>query len=503
MDSDLWSTIRRMAEVEKFSISAISQTLRVHRDTVRRALESIAGPPPNKPRGRKRAGKLEPFKTYISQRIEQYPRLFAAKLFLEIKRLGYAGGHTILKDYLQEIRPNTNPSAFLRIETLPGEYAQVDWANIGMIAIGNARRQLSCFVMVLSYSRMMYLEFMLSQCLENFMSAHVNAFHFFNGIPKKINYDNLKTVVLSRVGTDIRFNQRFMDFAGYYLFEPVPCGIRKANEKGKVESGIKYVRSAFLAGREIVSMSRVQQEAQYWRDEEANVRIHGTVKERPIDRFKSEKPLLQALPQADYDCSIIETVHASRQSLVHFQANRYSVPCSHAGKTFTLKATDKQISVYDGTRILTSHGRCYEKYCVIENPRHYDGLLAQRKKARHAKLVESFLNLSEDCRDYLKGLVAAEIHLPGHLEKIQKMVHVYGKSDVVEAIRHASKFNAFGAAYIQNIILQQRAARNLRVPQPITLSKKPQWTKVAVEETDLSLYDELFEDSPGNSDEKA
>jgi len=99
--------------------------------------------------------------------------------------------------------------------------------------------------------------------------------------------------------------------------------------------------------------------------------------------------------------------------------------------------------------------------------------------------------------------VAAEIHLPGHLEKIQKMVHVYGKSDVVEAIRHASKFNAFGAAYIQNIILQQRAARNLCVPQPITLTKKPQWTKVAVEETDLSLYDELFEDSPGNSDEKA
>ena len=148
--------------------------------------------------------------------------------------------------------------------------------------------------------------------------------------------------------------------------------------------------------------------------------------------------------------------------------------------------------IFDGMNLLATHPRCYEKYRVIERPEHYAGLLAERKKAKQAKLVESFLALCPECSQYLKGLVAQEIHLPSHLIKIQDLVQLYGPSQVAAAIRHALKFNAFGAPYLQNIIQQWRTAQNLPRVQPIVLNKKPEWAKVNVEETDLSIYDDLF-----------
>ena len=494
MDTETWATIRRLHEIEKLSKSAVAKRLGIHRWTVRRALASPEGPPADLPRRPQVPGKLEPYRDYLVQRLKEYPELTGAKLLYELRRMGYSGGYSILKDHLRGIRTKS-PRAFLRIETLPGEFAQVDWANVGGMVIGNAKRKVSCFVMVLSYSRRMYIEFTLSQCLEDFLAAHINAFRFFGGgVPKKINYDNLKTVVLARVGQDIRFNPRFMDFAGAYLFEPIPCGVRQAHEKGKVENGIKYVRSAFLAGRPLLSLSELNAEARRWLDEECNARIHGTTRERPIDRFEIERPLLGPLPAVAYDCSIIRSVPATRQSLVHFETNRYSVPFRYSGRTLTLKATGQTLMVYDGPNLVATHARCYEKYRVIEDPAHYAGLLAQRKKAAQSKRIESFLALGPECEAYLKGLVAAELHLPSHLEKLNELVRLCGREEILSALRHALSYNAFGAAYVQNIVLQRRAARKLRRPQPVILTKKPEWMDIVVEETDLGLYDRLFDE---------
>ena len=497
MDTETWATIRRLFEVEKLSKSAIAKRLGIHRWTVRRALGSPAGPPADLPRRPQTPCKLDAFEDYLHRRLHDYPELTGSKLLHELQRMGYAGGYTILKDFLKTIRPNA-PKAFLRIETLPGEYGQVDWANVGSLVIGNAKRKVSCFVMVLSYSRMMYIEFTLSQCLEDFLACHVNAFGAFGGVVRKVNYDNLKTVVLCRVGQDIRFHPKFMDFAGAHLFGPVPCGVRQAHEKGKVENGIKYVRSAFLAGRPLTTLAELNREAQLWLREEANVRIHGTTRERPVDRWASERPLLGPVPASGYDCAIVRGVQATRQALVQFETNRYSVPFRYAGcKTLTLKASGQTMCLFDGANLLATHVRCYEKYRVIENPAHYAGLLAQRKKAAQTKRVELFLALAPECEGYMKGLVAAEVHLPSHMEKILELVGLYGKEEVLSAVRHALKYNAFGAAYVQNILAQRRAARGQSRPQPVVLSKKPEWMNVSVEETDLGLYDRLFVEEEG------
>ncbi|MBI5884459.1 MAG: IS21 family transposase [Elusimicrobia bacterium] len=493
MDAELWGTIRRLFEVEKLSKSAIAKRLHVHRQTVRRALASPQGPPADERRVAAKPGKVDAHEGYLRRRLQEYPELSAAKLLIEVRRLGYEGGYTILKEFLRTLRPD-KPKAFLRLETQPGEFAQVDWANVGTIRIGNATRKLSCFVMVLSYSRMMYAELTLSQCLEDFLAAHVNAFRFFGGVTKKINYDNLKTVVLSRWGREIHFNPKFMDFAGCYLFEPVPCAVRAGWEKGKVESGIKYVRSAFLAGRALIDLPALRKDLAAWLEGAANVRIHGTTRERPLDRFAIEKPLLQGLPAADYDCAIVCSARASRQALVQFQTNGYSVPHGHADKTLTLKATGQTVLIYAGAQLLATHPRSYEKYRVIENPDHYAGLLATRKKARAAKRVEEFLALGPACAEYLKGLAAAELNVPAHLDKILECARDYGRAETLAAVARALQFGAFGAAYIRNIILQRRAALGQSAPRPVVLRKKPQWADVAVEETDLGLYDELFAD---------
>jgi len=493
MNTELWAAIRRLFEVEKLTKSAIAARLRVHRRTVRRALASTQGPPADARKPACAPGKVDAYDGYLRQRLREYPELSAAKLLKEIRRMGYDGGYSILKEHLRTLRPE-KPKAFLRIETQPGEFAQVDWANVGTIVIGNATRKLSCFVMVMSYSRMMYAELTLSQCLEDFMTAHVNAFRFFGGVPKKINYDNLKTVVLSRLGRDIHFQPKFMDFAGSYLFEPIPCTVRAAWEKGKVESGIKYLRGAFLAGRLLLDLPVLRRDLAAWLQGEANVRLHGTTHERPIDRFEADRSQLQALPALDYDCAIVTSLGSSSQALVRFQTNRYSVPHSHAEKTLTLKATGQTVCIYSGPQLIATHPRCYEKYRVIEKPEHYAGLLAKRKKAREAKRVEEFLALGPVCAQYLKGLSTTELNLAAHLDKIMDCARDFGKPETLAAIAHALQFGAFGAAYVHNIILQRRAAKGQGAPRPVVLTKKPDWAKVAVEETDLGLYDDLFSD---------
>lgn len=454
MDPKLWADIRRLHLMEGLSRSAVARHLSVHRNTVRNALEAPDGSPKTASHRAAVPSKLDPFKPRILERLAVHPNLPGTTLFQDIKDRGYTGRLSILWDYLKTLRSEA-PRAFLRLETEPGEFAQVDWANCGAITIGNAKRLLSCFVMVLSYSRMMYLEFTLSQCLEDFLQAHVNAFAFFGGVPAKINYDNLKTVVLSRVGRDIRFHPRFH------------------------------------------SLPELQKDAVAWRDTQANVRTHGATHERPVDRFELEKARLHPPPSPEFDTAILRHATATRQALVMFETNRYSVPCSLAGKDLTLRASPHEVELFDvAGRSAAKHVRSYERFRVFENPAHYEGLIAERKKARATKRVEAFLALAPECADYLSGLVHAELHVPAHLDKIAELQHRYGKAEVMSAVLRALSFKAFGAHYIERIVHQTRAARDMKEPAPIVLTKKPEWSRLAVEQSDLSLYDELFEGGP-------
>jgi transposase len=491
MNAELWAEIKRLFAIEKIPISEIARRMRLDRKTVRRATRAERLPVVVRSSS---PSILEPYKPYLAERLAAYPRIPATVLLQELRKQGYAGKVRILQEHLKTVRGKPK-EVFLRIETPPGEQAQCDWANCGTVRIGKVLRKLSAFVMVLSYARMIYVEFTLSQCLEDFIQCHINALRFFGGVPRKILYDNLKQVVLSRTGADIRFNPRFTEFSGVFGFEPVPCNVARGNEKGKVENGIYYLRVNFMAGRELV-WPDVNLDVQGWMKEIANVRLHRTTRERPVDRWEREKPFLLELPARPYDASIVRPVRSSHQALVRFEGNFYSVPHAYAYKTLILKATATAVRVLSDTTEVAVHMRSYDRGVVVENPKHFEGILSTKRKHFSNILHKRFLELGDIAKRFLDGLIQAEVHPLRHLQQILNLVGVYGKDSVLSAMEHAMECNAYGAAYVQNILLQRRSAQGLLEVQQLEIPQRPDWNDIVTDEPDLSIYDDPPKEEP-------
>ena len=176
---------------------------------------------------------------------------------------GYRGGQSRFRAIIACHRPRPKAEAYLRLRTRPGEQAQCDWAHFGKATIGRARA-LMTFVMVLSYSRQIFLRFFLDARMENFLRGHLGAFAAWNGIPRVILYDNLRSAVLERHGEAIRFNPALLDFAGHYRYEPRPVAVARGNEKGRVERAIRYVRDAFFAARTFKDIDDLNAQADAW-----------------------------------------------------------------------------------------------------------------------------------------------------------------------------------------------------------------------------------------------
>lgn len=487
MKIETWASIRHLYHVEKLPKKVIARELGIDPKTVRRALkqETFSRTPPEP-----RASKLDAFKDKIGELLDHYARMSAVRIHEEIQKLGYSGGISILRDYLRPLR--TSSKAFLHIQTTPAEEAQSDWAYAGKIA----SQRVYCFVMVLSFSRMLYLEFFPSQTIEHFMNGHLKAFHFFGGVVKKIRYDNLSSVVLYRIGSAVQFNPRFLAFSAHYLFDPSPCNVRSPHEKGRVEKTIAYVKSNFLSGRTFLSLTDLNHQAFLWRDQVANCRIHGTTGKRPMDLFvDQEKSLLIPLPKTDYDTRLVLGIKSTSQFLVQFETNRYSVPFAYACRMLTLKADDQWVSLYDKEKRIAQHPRSYQKYQVIENPHHGKGLLASRPHGAYFKHRDALLALGETAHRYLQRLTQTELHLPHQIKKIVDLIDLYGKTEVLQAIEHALSHNALGHEYLRNIIQANRRKRAASQPLGSPCSKiNPDLIRSTwVEERDPGLYDAHFQ----------
>ena len=262
---------------------------------------------------KRRNSKLDPFKSDIVRMLEQHP-YSAMQIYQRVGQQGFDGGYTIVKDYVRIVRPRkTKP--FLKLSFAAGECAQVDWGSFGTVTVGSTQRRLSFFVMVLCYSRMMFVQFTVSQTMEHFLAGHQNAFEYFGAVPEKIMVDNLKSAVLHRfVGKDPVLNPKYLDFSNHYGFKIVPCGKGKGNEKGRVENGVGYVKKNFLNGLEIVDFSHLSPAAGHWLDNIANVRTHGETGQRPVDMFAKERDSLKPLPVTPYDIATIAPVRATSSS---------------------------------------------------------------------------------------------------------------------------------------------------------------------------------------------
>jgi transposase len=243
--------------------------------------------------------KLDPYKGIIAARLEAFPRLTAQRLFEELQAAGYAGGYTQVKAYVREVRPQPPADPVVRFETPPGYQGQVDF---GTFNLPWGRRY--ALLVVLGYSRLLWLRFFARQNMEALIRGLEAAFESFGGVPQELLFDQMRAVVNDDERDDggpLILNAEFVRFAEHWGFRPRACRPYRARTKGKVERPIRYCRQSFFYGRDFLSDEDLQAQAERWLQDVANVRRHRTTSEQPRVRFeRDERAALKPLALTPY-----------------------------------------------------------------------------------------------------------------------------------------------------------------------------------------------------------
>jgi len=483
IDYELYCKIKDCHDRHHLTAAQIARELHLDERTVARwlAMEKF------RPRQvTPRPGKLDPFKGRIARWLARHPYT-ATQVFLRLREAGYRGGITLVKEYVRHVRPPRTP-AFLTLTFAPGECAQVDWGQFGSINVGNTRRRLSFFVMVLCYSRMLYVEFTVSETMEHFLACHANAWEFFGGVTARLMVDNTKSAVLRHtVGEAPVFNPRYKDFADHFGLTISACGVGQAHEKGRVENAVGYVKKNFLAGLELTDFCLVNPAARHWLDTVANVRVHGSTKRRPCELFAAEKAALRPLPSQPYDVGIIRPVRANSQFRITVDTNTYSVPAEYAGAALTLKLYPDHLCLYHQDKLIARHVRRYDRHQDIEDPDHPRALLQQRRRAADQKVLQRLLALTPKAERFYQGLAERRLNVLHHVRKIVALSEIYGCEKTARAVEDALEFQAFSCEYIANLLEQRQ--RLLPEPGALHLTRRQDLLELELPEPDLGLYD--------------
>lgn len=392
--------IVRLYYAEKWPVGTIARQLGVHHTSVQRVLrQSGAELSALHPR----ASIIDPYKSLIVEQLEKYPKLRASRLYEMAKERGYRGGADHFRKVVSRLRPRRTAEAFQRLRTLPGEQGQVDWAHFGKHPVGAATRVLWAFVMVLSYSRQVYLRFFWGSAMPQFLRGHVGAFESFGGVPRVILYDNLKSAVVERRGDAIRFNERLLELSAHYHFEVRPVAPARGNEKGRVERAIRYVRDNFFAARPWQSLEDLNQQAQAWTATTAAGRKCPEDRARSVaEVFEEERSSLLGLPNDAFPCDERLEVHVGKTPYVRFDLNDYSVPSDHVQRTLVAVSDLETVQIVDGQTVLARHARSWSRGEQVEDARHVEGLAAQKAQARRHRGLDRLAKAAPSSREFLR-----------------------------------------------------------------------------------------------------
>lgn len=472
-----WAMIHTYYQ-EGMPISRIAKEVGVDRKTVYRALSQESYQVKER---KTKSSILDPYKPYIEERLSKY-NLTATRLFREIKAQGYSGSYDTVKKFVASIRGEQPGPACVRFETEPGEQAQVDWSPAGQVEWGGKKIKLWCFSMVLGYSRAMYIEFTTSQDLITFIRCHINAFKYFGGVPWTILYDNPKVVVLSREGQAIQWNPKFLEFSRTYGFTPILCTPRRPQTKGKVERPYRYIKQDFLLGTEANDVVDLNQKARIWLDEVANCRVHRTTGEIPFKRLREEK--LRPLPPGEYTINLEEVRKVSKDFVISYEGNYYSVPFVLAGKEVTVRDTGQELLIFYRGEEVARHAKVQGKGQIIRDPRHEVGIPRPSYPSRIAEVRESFLEHFPEAEGFLAGVVQAKAgNARYHLVEVLKLLEDYPKEVVRQVIARATEYKAFDARTVRKTCAQyfKEPAQEVPAPPPApTVKTKIEIGQVAV-----------------------
>jgi transposase len=486
--------IRRYFYAEHWKIGTIASELSVHPDAVRNAIESERF----KSTQPMRASIVDAYNEFIRITLEQHPGLRATRIYQMVRDRGYSGSIVQLRRTVARLRPQKR-EAFLQLQALPGEQAQVDWAHFGHVMVGRAKRALSCFVMTLSYSRSLYLEFFFDQTTENFLRGHVNAFEAWSGQPRVILYDNLKSAVLERRGNHILFNPRLIELSAHYHFAPKPCQVRRGNQKGRVERAIRYVRDSFWAGRAFTTLAACNAQALLWRDQVADQRRWPGGDHRTVaDAFAEEQTRLLTPALHPFATDRIEAVHSNKTIYVRFDLNDYSIPPEAVGRPLTLVASPTAVRILDGSVEIAHHRRTYDRHQFMLDPAHQEALLKAKRKAIHSMPPGRLEQAVPESRAFLDQAFAHGESTGAQTSQLMKLLEQYGTAALRRAIVEALERNTPRASSVAFLLRRQPRS----TPAALDLSHHPEAQSLDVRPHDLETYDALARTQDNNNDDQ-
>jgi len=487
ISADRRAEIRRLYFAEHWRIGTIAAELGIHHDTVRQVLEVDHF---TKPLSRVRPSQLDPYMDYIGQVLTQHPRLRATRIFEMIVGRGYTGSVSQTRRAVKRLRPSKPPEAYLRLSTLPGQEAQVDWGHFGHVQVGRASRPLSAFVMVLSWSRALHVLFTLDQTMESFLRGHVEAFEALGGCARTLLYDNLKTAVLERHGQAIKFHDRLLELAGHYHFQARPVGIARGNEKGRVERQIRFLRDRFFAARSFVDVDDLNAQFRTWRDEWAHARpCPGDPDKTVAEALEEERPLLLLLPEHSFECDLVRTIKSGKTPYLRFDRNDYSVPHEFVRKPLTLLASHDTVRVLDGQDEIARHVRCYDRGRTIEDKRHVAALLATKHAARETKGRDRLTAAVPRTQDFLQEVLLRGHSMGSAVQQLLRLLDEYGQADLAAAVELTLERGTPSPSSVAQVLEQERRRRRSPPPLALQLPDDPRVRDLRVTQHDLEDYD--------------
>jgi transposase len=484
--------VRRLYYAEHWKIGTIAAQLGLHPDTVRAAIATDALNRPRTPR----PCVTDPYVPFIRETLGRYPRLRATRVFAMIRQRGYERSLVQVRRLVRQLRPRYQ-EAFLWRRTFAGEEAQADWAHFGEVIVGRARRRLSCFVLTLSYSRALALEFFFDQSLENFLRGHVRAFESWGAVPRLILYDNLRSAVLQRRGDAVQLHPRLLDLCAHYHCAARPVAVGRGSEKGRVERSIRYIRESFFAARPFTTLEDFNRQACQWRNEIAHRRPWPGGDGRTVaEVLEEERPRLLPLPTHRFAADLVRPAQAGKTIYIRFDLNHYSIPPEAVGRTLTLVASDIQVRILEGTRLLATHRRSYDRNQMIVDPAHQDALLALKRKALGSTPSGRLLSAVPEIEALLEAAVQRGEPAATQTTQLRLLLDDYGPEELRAAVTEALQRQTPRVSSVAYILAKRHRLRRYRGLSPVHLIRRPELEDIHVQPHDPETYDELTEHEP-------
>jgi len=484
----LEAEILRLYHAEAWRIGTLCRQLKLHRDTVRRVLAQAGIAPPLTAR----PSIIEPFVPFIQDTFSKYPTLRASRLYRMVRERGYAGSADHFRHLMRRYRPQPAGEAYLRLRTLAGEQGQVDWAHFGTIPIGRARRPLMAFVMVLSYSRHLFLRFYLNAAMPSFLHGHVAAFSHFNAVPRTLLYDNLRSAVLERLADAIRFHPTLLELAAWYRFQPRPVAVARGNEKGRVERAIRFVRERFFAARRFTDLADLNTQALLWCQGEAAERPCPEDRDRSVRAcFEEEQPRLLPLPSEPFPCEERVIVRAAKTPYVRFDLNDYSIPHTHVRRTLEVLAGVETLRVVEGSTVLAVHPRSFDRRQQIEQACHIQALIDHKRAGRAHRAIDRLHHAAPSAAKFFALAAERGVHLAALTRGLLELMQAHGAAALESALVAALREDTAHLGAVRHFIDLQRARRGQPPPIPVTLPNDPRVRDITVRPHCLTDYEQL------------